>query len=144
MKIVEYDDKYRDDMIFMVLEAKDAMGQTPRLNKDFLDVSFYYQEQGDMFWLALDDSDRVVGCLGVNRISASTVKLHRFFVKASCKRQGIGSSLLETAEKHFASLGLSDIVVHIVGGEYPDAKPFCDAKEFVEYQPCWMRKVLQK
>ena len=29
MKIIEYEDKYRDDMIFMVLEAKDALGRVP-------------------------------------------------------------------------------------------------------------------
>ena len=29
MKIIEYEDKYRDDMISMVLDAKDALGQVP-------------------------------------------------------------------------------------------------------------------
>ena len=36
--IIPYDEKYRDDMIFMVLEAKDALGRIPRLNEDLLDV----------------------------------------------------------------------------------------------------------
>lgn len=27
--IIPYDEKYRDDMIFMVLEAKDALGRVP-------------------------------------------------------------------------------------------------------------------
>ena len=26
MKIIKYEDKYRDDMIFMILEAKNALG----------------------------------------------------------------------------------------------------------------------
>ena len=36
MKIIEYDDKYRDDLIFMILEAKDAIGKIPNLTPDLL------------------------------------------------------------------------------------------------------------
>lgn len=31
MKIIKYEDKYRDDMIFMILEAKNALGRVPGL-----------------------------------------------------------------------------------------------------------------
>ena len=64
MKIIEYKDKYRDDMIFMVLEAKDALGRVPHLNEDLLDIQKHYFSRGDMFWLAINDSDRVIGCIG--------------------------------------------------------------------------------
>lgn len=37
-RIIPYDKKYRDDMIFMVLEAKNALGRIPRLNEDLLDI----------------------------------------------------------------------------------------------------------
>ncbi len=36
--VIPYDEKYRDDMIFMVLEAKDALGRVPGLNEDLLDI----------------------------------------------------------------------------------------------------------
>ena len=62
--IIPYDEKYRDDMIFMVLGAKDALGRVPRLNEDLLDVKKNYLDTGDMFWLAIDEHDRVVGCIG--------------------------------------------------------------------------------
>ena len=32
MKIIEFEEKYRDDMIFMVLSAKNALGRIPKLN----------------------------------------------------------------------------------------------------------------
>lgn len=38
MKIIEYSDQYRDDMIFMVLEAKNTLGRIPHLNEDLLDI----------------------------------------------------------------------------------------------------------
>ena len=59
MKIVKYEDKYRDDMIFMILEAKNALGRVPGLNKDLLDIKRNYLDVVDMFWLAIDEQDRV-------------------------------------------------------------------------------------
>jgi len=64
MKIIKYEEKYRDDMIFMILEAKNALGRVPGLNEDLLDVRKNYLEVGDMFWLAIDDNDRVIGSIG--------------------------------------------------------------------------------
>ena len=53
MKIIEYSDQYRDDMIFMVLEAKNALGRIPHLNEDLLDIQGNYLNKGDPFYLAL-------------------------------------------------------------------------------------------
>ena len=38
MNIIPYQDKYRDDLIFMILEAKNALGKVPGLNEDLLDI----------------------------------------------------------------------------------------------------------
>lgn len=38
MKIITFEEKYRDDLIFMILEAKDALGRVPGLNEDLLDI----------------------------------------------------------------------------------------------------------
>lgn len=35
MKIIEYKGNYRDDLIFMVLEAKNALGEFPALTRIF-------------------------------------------------------------------------------------------------------------
>ena len=39
---MEFDELYRDDMIFMVLQAKDALGRKPSINPDLLDVKGNY------------------------------------------------------------------------------------------------------
>lgn len=46
---IPYEDKYRDDMIFMVLQAKDALGRVPGLNEDLLDIREHYLDTGDMY-----------------------------------------------------------------------------------------------
>ena len=71
-KIIPYAEPYRDDMIFMVLEAKDALGLVPRLNPDLLDVQEHYVDTGEMFWLDIDQQKRVIGSIGYNAIHGTT------------------------------------------------------------------------
>lgn len=141
--IIPYDEKYRDDMIFMVLEAKDALGRVPRLNEDLLDVQGSYIDTGDMFWLAIDENDRVIGCIGYNSIPGTTeVKLHRLYIKAARKRQGIGTRLLHTVERHLRENGKTAAHVHLGGKEYFESRNFYPKHGYCEYAPSMMRKEL--
>ena len=141
--IIPYDEKYRDDMIFMVLEAKDALGRVPRLNEDLLDVQRNYIDTGDMFWLAIDENDRVIGCIGYNSIPGTTeVKLHRLYIKAARKRQGIGTRLLHTVERHLRENGKTAAHVHLGGKEYFESRSFYPKHGYQEYAPSMMKKEL--
>lgn len=145
MKIIPYDDKYRDDMIFMVLQAKDALGRVPRLNDDLLDVKQRYIGVGDMFWLAIDDSDRVEGCAGYRSINDTTeVFLRRLFVKCYRKRKGIGTALLITAESHLRARGKTLVRVHLGAPRqvWFESYAFYAKNGYEEYEPRYMRKSL--
>ena len=114
IRIIPYDDRYRDDMIFVVLSAKDALGRVPRLNEDLLDVRANYLARGDGFFLALDGEDRVAGCGGFSRIPGTDEAfLHRLFVKPALKRRGIGSALLEACEAAMRAAGVRVARVHL-------------------------------
>ena len=98
MKIIEFEDKYRDDMIFMVLSAKNALGRVPRLNPELLDIKSNYFDKGHPFWLAIDEFDRVIGCIGTRSDDDGKIFLSHLYIKYDLKRHGIGSKLLELAE----------------------------------------------
>ncbi len=141
--IIPYKGKYRDDMIFMVLEAKDALGRIPRLNEDLLDVQKNYLDTGDMFWLAIDDLDRVIGCIGYCTIPGTNeVKLHRLYVKAKRKRQGIGTCLLQTAEQYLRDQGKTAAHVHLGGPEYFESHSFYPKHGYKAYGDSMMKKEL--
>ncbi|MBP0955843.1 MAG: GNAT family N-acetyltransferase [Oscillospiraceae bacterium] len=73
-----------------------------------------YFDKGDMFWIAVDDNDRVVGSVGYNSIeNTSEIYLHRLFVKPNLKHQGIGTRLLQTAEEYARSKGKTAVYVHL-------------------------------
>ncbi|MDE6585860.1 MAG: GNAT family N-acetyltransferase [Clostridia bacterium] len=126
----------------MVLEAKNALGRVPRLNDDLLDISKHYFLCGDKFWLAIDDNDRVIGCIGYNKYDNDTAKLHRLYVKYNLKRQGIGTALLNTAEQYLKSVNFKYSVVHLGGKEYFESKQFYPKHGYAEYADGFMRKEL--
>ncbi len=145
MRIIPYQDEYRDDMIFMVLQAKDALGRRPRLNPDLLDIRTNYLDRGDLFWLALDENSRVVGCVGFSAIPGTTEAwIHRLYVKAALKRRGIGSALLATAEEAMRRQGITAALVHL--GEpreqWFESYAFYPKHGYREVAPRHMRKKL--
>ena len=145
MVIKPYEEAYTDDIIFMVLQAKDALGRKPSINKDLLDIKGNYLDRGDMFWVAVNENDRVIGCIGYSRIeNTSEAFLHRLYVKASEKRNGIGTALLYTAEKEMRRRGIRVSYVHL--GEPKEqwfaSYAFYPKHGYQEYKPRYMRKDL--
>ncbi len=144
MRIVEYQDKYKSDLIFMVLEAKNALGAVPGLNEDLLDVQANYFDKGDMFWLAIDENDRVIGSVGYSSVEGSDdVWLHRLFVKYNLKRKGIGGALLQMAESNIKSKGKTAIRIHL--GEqryYFESYSFYLKHNYKQYDERYMIKNL--
>ena len=145
MKLIEYSDAYRDDMIFMVLQAKDALGRKPSINPDLLDVKANYFDKGDMFFLAIDGNDRVIGCGGFSRTPGTNEAfVHRLYVKATEKRKGIGSALLERIEAEMKASGIAVSKVHL--GEpreqWFESYAFYPKHGYAEYAPRYMSKEL--
>ena len=145
MKIIPYDEKYRDDMIFMILSAKDALGRVPRLNPDLLDVRAGYLDRGDGVFLAVDKCGRVVGSAGFSRIgNTDEAFVHRLFVKPGMKRRGIGGALLNAAESAMRDRGIRVARVHL--GEpravWFESYAFYPKHGYEEYAPRYMKKEL--
>ena len=145
MIIKEFESAYRDDLIFMVLQAKDALGRKPGLNEDLLDIKNNYFEKGDKFWIAVDDDDRVVGSIGYSiEVGKNEAVIHRLFVKASLKRNGIGSMLLETAEKDLQKRGITIAKVNLgtPKEQWTESYEFYPKHGYTEYENGRMLKRL--
>ena len=141
MKIIEFEEKYRDDLIFMVLQAKDAIGRIPKLNEDLLDIKRNYFDNKDMFLIALDDFDRVIGCVGT-KTENDFIWIKRLYVKASLKRQGIGSKLLKCVEEFAKEKGINKLKVHLGGKEYFESYAFYPKHGFKMVEERHMEKYI--
>lgn len=100
----------------MILEAKDALGRVPGLNEDLLDIQKNYFDKGDMFWLAVDTNDRVIGSIGY-------------------------SSIDETTEEYAKLQGKTLIRVHLGNPEqWFESHSFYPQNGYFEYESCYMMK----
>jgi len=138
ISIVPYAHKYHDDMLFCFLSAKDAIGRyapkqwsRPTLKDDLLEIEENYTERGDVFYLAIDERDRVVGMIGTQTVSPTDLWLKRLFIKPEVKCHGIGSKLLSSVENYAAEKGVTTIHTRFAYW-YREAAVFYPAKGFVE------------
>ena len=141
MKIIDFEDKYRDDLIFMVLSAKNALGRVPRLNEELLDIKSNYFDKGHPFWIALDEFDRVIGCIGTRLDESGNLFLSHLYIKFDQKRHGIGSKLLALAEESAIKRGYKEVYVHL-GKDYLESHIFYPKHGYKEYKDCYMKKEL--
>ena len=144
MRVIKFEDKYRDDLIFMILEAKNALGRVPGLNEDLLDIKKNYIDKGDMFWIALNEDDRVIGSVGYStNENTKEVTLHRLFIKYNLKRKGLGTILFEKAEEYIKLQGKEMIYINLgVGEEWFESRNFYRKHGYMEYAPNKMKKEL--
>ena len=145
IKIVTFESQYRDDLIFLILEAKNALGRVPGINEDLLDIKRNYFDKGGMFWIAIDENNRVVGSVGYNSIDNSTeVYLHRLFVKCNMKHCGLGTKLLQTAENYAKSQGKTSVHIHLglPKEQWFESWQFYPKNGYVQYDERHMKKEL--
>ena len=108
-----------------------------------MDLDGAYFSKGDCFWIMVDDRDRVVGSVGCNLLPNGEAAIHRLYVKANMKRQGLGSQLLQVAEDFAKAHGRTVMKLHL--GEknsYFESRYFYPKHGYVEYRPDYMRKIL--
>lgn len=145
MKIIPFEESYRDDLIFMILQAKDALGRKPGLNDDLLDIKSNYFDRDGRFWIAIDENDRVIGSIGYVRVDGTNEAfIHRLFVKSAKKRKGIGSALLKIAEDDMKNNEISVAKVHlgIPKDDWLESYSFYQKHGYVEYEERYMKKLL--
>ena len=145
MKIIPCEESYRDDLIFMILQAKDALGRKPGLNEDLLDIKSHYFDKGGRFWIAISENDRVIGSIGYVRVDGTNEAfIHRLFVKAAEKHKGIGTALLMVAEEYMKNNKILVSKVHLGSpkADWIESYSFYPKHGYVEYEERYMKKLL--
>ena len=145
MKIISFEESYRDDLIFMILQAKDALGRKPGLNEDLLDIKSHYFDKGGRFWIAIDENDRVIGSIGYVRVDGTNEAfIHRLFVKMAEKHKGIGTALLKVAEEYMKNNKILVSKVHLgtPKEDWFESYSFYPKYGYEEYEDGYMKKLL--
>lgn len=104
MIIKEYEDKYKNQVIALILYLQNfdnkvdlSLEEQPDMN----DIKQYYLNNNGGFWIAVNDNDDVVGTLGLmNKYPYGILK--KFFVnpKYRGKKMGVSNELYERLLSH--------------------------------------------
>lgn len=114
MQLIEYDKKYHDQVVALILdiqnnEAKIALSleQQP----DLYDIERSYMDKGGNFWLALDENDRVIGTIGVLNKGNGYGILKKFFVQVEYRSQKVGLQLYQALQAFCVAKGFKVLIL---------------------------------
>ena len=113
----------------------------------FLNTFIYrsYNVVGSSMENTLHENDRVIGCGGYSRIEGTNEAfIHRLYVKASKKRMGIGSAILNTIEAGMRGNGITTARIHLgtPQEQWFESYSFYPKHGYTEYEPWYMMKEL--
>lgn len=78
---------------------------------DLFDFEAHYAPPHGAFWVRRDDSGRVVGSIGVERVDATTAEIHRLYLDAHLRGRGLGRALVDEALAWCRARGFTRLVL---------------------------------
>lgn len=104
IKIIPFKENYQEKVYNFVWKTMlDIIKKEPNELKLELEpltnIKDNYIDKNGGFWIAIDnETDNLLGTIGINKIDNETFKLNRFYIDERCRRQGIGSKLYKELE----------------------------------------------
>lgn len=116
MKIKVYEEKYKNQVIALILYLQNfGTGVSLSLDEqpDMNDIRNYYLKDGGGFWIAVDDTDDVIGTLGLMRKSGNCGVLKKFFVAPAWRgrERGVSGGLFAMLMEHAQKCGMKQIIL---------------------------------
>lgn len=113
MKIIEYDDKYKSEIINLIL---DIQNKEAKINlsieeqPDLLDIPASYEKSGGKFWIAIEN-EQVIGTIALMMKEDRCGILKKFFVRAEYRNKRIGLALYRALLEYAKSLKIRYIIL---------------------------------
>lgn len=114
MKIIEFSDKYKKQVISLVLYIQNIESKVELTlfeQPDLKDINRYYLKNGGGFWLAVDEQDNVIGCIGLMIKNNKCGILKKFFIKSEYRGNGISKALYANLTSCAQKLNLKTIIL---------------------------------
>ena len=101
MQIITYQEKYRQQIIDLILDIQNneaKINLSLEEQPDLLDIPSCYEKDGGEFWLAVE-GDTVIGTLALMNKGNGNAVLKKGFVRADYRKQGILGKLYATLQE---------------------------------------------
>ncbi len=94
-----------ESLVFAVLADYGLRGDPEGTDRDLADLDGSYLKSGGAFDVLVDEAGRIVGSVGLARISATTCELRKMYLASAVRGQGEGRRLLLHALARAKQLG---------------------------------------
>jgi putative acetyltransferase len=100
-----------ETLVFGILAEYGLCPDPAGIDSDLHDLRASYETSGGAFDVLVDDAGKVVGSVGLLRVSASICELRKMYLARPVRGQGWGRRLLEHALNRATQLGFARVVL---------------------------------
>ena len=100
-----------EHLVFSVLAEYGLKPDPDGTDSDLHDIHGSYHASGGSFDVLTDESGKIVGTVGVFRVSRTVCELRKMYLDRGARGQGLGRRLLAHALERAAALGFSRVVL---------------------------------
>ena len=115
-RIVSYDRTRHGDGAWQVVKTVFDEYGFPFVESDYdadlADPAAHYAGRGNGFAVAENDARRVVGCVGITDEGDGVAELHRLYVLAEARKDGLGGRLVEWVVARAVEYGSRKVVLY--------------------------------
>jgi putative acetyltransferase len=98
-------------LVFGILQEYQLCADPNDTDADLADLTGFYFQRGGCFDVLVTDDGKIVGTVGLHRLSANTCELRKMYLDRTARGQGYGRRLLEHALRRARESGYSEIVL---------------------------------
>lgn len=114
--VITYDDKYKEsiaELILFVQNAEFNLDISIEEQTDILDIPTHYFVHGGNFWVELNENNRVIGTVGLQRVTDEIGIMKKFFVYKEYRGNyySVGQNLFNSLLLYAKSQGLKQIIL---------------------------------
>ncbi|UTA69755.1 bifunctional helix-turn-helix transcriptional regulator/GNAT family N-acetyltransferase [Emticicia sp. 21SJ11W-3] len=118
-----FDEKYQtqvEDMVLGIQNGEFNLGLTAQRQPDLHNLKAFYNDRGNLLWVATNSKDDVVGTIGLERLNNEQAVLRKMFIKQEYRGKALGLAqrlfeilVLEALKQHFKEILLdTPLVTH--------------------------------
>ncbi len=113
MEIIEYDERYKYEIIDLILHIQNDEAKIDlslQEQPDLMDINSYYCLGGGEFWIAVNEGS-VIGTIGLIKRENDYGILKKFFVNADYRNQKVGLKLYNTLLEYSEKIGIKYLLL---------------------------------